>query len=441
VIEARSDVDDHIAQLPGKKLVHSIGTPVGASAETLAAQLPLLQEAVRRLNAPYASEHLSFNVASDFFTGFFLPPRQTAEGIRVYKKAIARLQEALAVPLAVETGVNYLRPRSDEMHDGEFVAELVESADCGILLDLHNIYCNQLNGRLPMEKFLSHIPLERVWELHIAGGFEMNGFWLDAHSGAVPEELMRISRDVLPHLPNLKALVFEIFPSFLEKFGLAAVEKQLEDLRQVWELRGGALTKRAVRERADSVIPTGGPSVQEWEQGLGAMVIGRTHASAFEQALKQDPGVSLVKDLIHEFRASMVVSVYRLTSRLLMLALTPEIFRMLLEEYWLVAPPRQYASLEANGFYSFLVSKNLQLPWFHKVYEFEHAAVLTICDGQARIMRFEADPIPMLRALAEGRLPDVVPQVGDYEIELKPDGPIAVSEMELTELMKMFPSH
>jgi len=51
------------------------------------------------------------------------------------------------VPIAIETAVNYLRPRADELGDGEFVAAVAERADCGILLDLHNIYCNALNGR------------------------------------------------------------------------------------------------------------------------------------------------------------------------------------------------------------------------------------------------------------------------------------------------------
>ena len=87
--------------------------------------------------------------------------------------------------------MNYLKPRGDEIPDGEFVAQPVESADCGILLDLHNIYCNQLNGRQSMEKYLSQIPLEDVWEVHLAGGSELNGFWLDAHSGAIRNHCLK----------------------------------------------------------------------------------------------------------------------------------------------------------------------------------------------------------------------------------------------------------
>jgi uncharacterized protein len=65
----------------------------------------------------------------------------------LYVEAVQRLRNELGVPLAVETGVNYLRPRRDELPDGEFMAALAEDADCGILLDLHNVYCNERNGR------------------------------------------------------------------------------------------------------------------------------------------------------------------------------------------------------------------------------------------------------------------------------------------------------
>jgi uncharacterized protein (UPF0276 family) len=268
VVEVRSDIDEHLAGLPGRKLVHSIGTPVGGSADTLEIQLPLLQEAVRKLGAPFASEHLAFNITPDFFTGFFLPPRQTASGIEIYKRSIARLRTALGLPLAIETGVNYLKPRSDETPDAEFVAELVESAGCGILLDLHNIYCNQLNGRQSIERFLSQIPLCDVWEIHLAGGFELNGFWLDAHSGAIPEPLFEICRDLVPHLPNLKAIIFEIFPSFLPAFGLGAVQRQLEDIHSLWDLRRTTpqTAARTASAPAAAIPATSGPSAQEWEQ-------------------------------------------------------------------------------------------------------------------------------------------------------------------------------
>ena len=426
-IQARSDVDEHIAGLPARKLIHSVGTPVGGSVDTLQHQLPLLRQAVRKLSAPYASEHLAFNMTADFFTGFFLPPRQTASGINVYKQAISRLHDGLGVPIAIETGVNYLQPRNDEMPDSEFLGELVSSSGCGILLDLHNLYCNQHNGRQSIESFLSQIPLEHVWEVHLAGGFELDGFWLDAHSGAIPPPLIDICREVIPQLTNLKAIIFEIFSSSLPKFGLNAVQHELEKLRVLWELRGRATSRITKRVDTFAVVDSD-PQVEIWERSLGRMVLGDSAVTPLEHSIAQDPGVRLIQELVHEFRASMVVSVYRLTSRLLMLTLTPAVFRQLLEAYWSRVPPRQYAASEADGFFNFLRSKKLPVPWFEKILEFERSAICTLCDSRPRIVRFSADPLPLLRSLAEARLPDVKPQDGDFEIELRPDAPISVSQ-------------
>lgn len=441
-ILARSDVDDHLAGLPHRKLVHSIGCPVGGGGPGAAAQLPMLRETVRRLGAPWASEHLAFNHTGEFFTGFFLPPRQTAGGIEHYCSAIERLQAALGVPVAIETGVNYLRPRADEIPDGEFTAELVRRTGCGILLDLHNIYANECNGRQTMRQFLQQIPLDRVWEIHVAGGFEMNGYWLDAHSGAMPDRLFEISRDVVADLPNLKAIIFEVFSSFLPRFGLDGVRAEMERVRELWEMRRPAGTLEGnTPQRLAPIQATGGPGVAEWESTLGAIAIGRMQDTPLGQELAADGGARLIAALVHEFRASMVVAVYRLSCRLMMLALTPDVFRAILEDFWAHEPPKQFAASEAEAFMAYLRARNLRLPQLAKIVEFEKAAMDTLIDGQPRVVRFTADPFPMLRALSEGRLPDVIPQEGDYEIELKPDGPVTVTGIDLDYVRGTFPFH
>jgi uncharacterized protein (UPF0276 family) len=441
-ILVQPEVEAHLASLPFRKLVHSIGTPVGGSVPGIEMQLPLLRDAVQKLNAPWASEHLAFNLTPDFFTGFFLPPRQTAMGLDVYAAAITRLRAALGVPLAIETGVNYLQPRADEIPDGEFVAELVERTGCGILLDLHNIYANECNGRQEVFEFLKQIPLDHVWEIHVAGGFELQGYWLDAHSGAIPDRLFELSHDIVPQLPNLKAMIFEVFSSFLPAFGVDGVRKEMERVRKLWEFRRPSWGR--TRMRGAGSLPRSAPaaSVTEWESALGGLAIGRAPDTALGEELAADPGTALVCDLVHQFRASMVVSVYRLSCRLMMLALTPDVFQAVLEDFWTHESPHPYAASEAEAFIAFLRTKNvLRIPKLEKVLEFEKAAMDTLLDGQTRVVRFSADPFPLLRALAEGRLPDVVPQEGDYEIELKPDGPVSVTGMDPEQLRGAFPFH
>jgi uncharacterized protein (UPF0276 family) len=440
VVQARSEVDAHIEAMPWPKLIHSIGAPVGGSVAASELQLRLLRETTKRFRAPYASEHLAFNQAGDVFTGFFLPPRQIPAGIAAYATAIRRMQDALGVPLAIETGVNYLRPRADEIPDGDFLAELVNVADCGILLDLHNLYCNERNGRQSVEGFLARLPLDRVWEIHMAGGLELSGFWLDAHSGAIPDPLLAIAREVVPNLPNLKAIIFELFPSFLPIFGLDGVRDQMEHLRSLWALRRPTSARPTTRSVA-SILTSAGPNLREWEDALGSMVIGRSPRTPLDHELLADPGVPLVRALVEQFRASMVVGVYRLTSRFLMLALTQDVFTTLLQDFWSRYAPHQYAATEADMFYSDLEARGLNLPWFRKLLEFERATVLTIADSKTRTVCFDTNPLPMLRALAEGHLPTEVSQEGNYEIELTPDGPLTVSGINVAEVTRTFPFH
>ena len=444
-ILAPPGVEEHLASLPFRKIIHSIGTPVGGSVRGVEAQLPLLRQTVKQLGAPWASEHLAFNLTPDFFTGFFLPPRQTEAGLQVYAQAIERLAAELGVPLAFETGVNYLRPRADEIPDGEFVAELAERTGAGILLDLHNIYANECNGRQSVAEFLSQIPLDRVWEVHLAGGLELDGFWLDAHSGAMPERLFAMAREIVPQLPNLKAIVFEVYASFLPQFGLDGVRREMERLRELWQLRqpraGRAFHLSSKAGGGLRNLRADGVPVQDWESVLGELAIGRVSATALGQELAADPGIPLMRGLIHEFRASMVVGVYRLSCRLMMLALSPDVFRAILEDFWAHEPPRQYSASEAEAFMAYLRAKNLRLPQLTKIMEFEKAAMDTILEGKPHVVRFAADPFPMLNALAQGRLPDVIPQEGDYEIELTPEGPVKVSGVDLDRALGTYPFH
>ena len=432
--------------------MHSVGTPGGGNVAGLEMQLPLLRRCVENLRAPWASEHLAFNLTPDFFTGFFLPPRQTETGLTVYEAAIRTLADAVAVPFAFETGVNYLQPRSDEIPDGEFVAELALRSNCGVLLDLHNVYCNQFNGRQSVERFLQQIPLDRVWEMHVAGGFELDGYWLDAHSGAMPDAMTAIAREIIPHLPNLKAIVFEVFTSFLQSFPLDAVRRECERVRGLWELRKSAarLPVSSKTVRLQDLPATGRDAVAlmlshseviEWENALGGLVIGRNPHGAVAQELANDKGVVLMQALIKEFRASMVVGVYRLSCRLMMLVLTPDVFRAILEDFWSRTPPKQYAAAEAEAFMDYLREKGFHMPQLDKVIEFERAAMQVVFDDKPRVVKFAADPFPMLRSLAEGRLPEGIPEEGDYEIELKSEGPVTLSGIDMDRVRGAFPFH
>jgi uncharacterized protein len=440
---------EHLFDLPGRKLIHSVGIPVGGTRRPEPAQISLLRETIEYFDSPWASDHLSFNQTPEFATGFFLPPRQTVEGVRTVTTSIQDMQKALHVPFCVETGANYLRMRPEELPDGTFVAQVVESANCGLLLDLHNVFTSSLNGRQPIDEFLAQIPLERVFEVHLAGGMEMDGFYLDAHSGAIPDPLYAVAERLIPLLPNLGAIIFEIFPSFVPVVGLDLVREQMERLRKLWELRsqtGGSAKGTLNHPRTVfeiNPITTEPAPPEAWEAALGCLVVGRKPAAenSLASELAADPAVRLVEGLIHEFRASMIVGLLRLTSRLLMLALGTSAFRVILRDYWETTTPQMYASLEAEAFAEHLEKLNLRVPHLSQLLAFERAVARTLSDGQTRVVHFDFEPIPVLRALADSRLPEEAPEAGNFEIEITPDGPTSASGITVDEAQKAFHFH
>ena len=413
--------DEHVlatlCALPGRKIVHSVAAPVGGSVPPDPAQLRLLAETIRTLDAAWMSEHLSFNQTPEHHTGFFLPPRQTVEGLRNARRNILQLQQAFAVPVAVENGVSYLRPRDDEWTDGEFTGRVVETANCGLVLDLHNVYTNARNGRQSVEEFLQQIPLDRVWEIHLAGGMEIGGFWLDAHSGAIPDEVYEAARKLIPSLPHLKAIIFEIFPSFVPSFGLDRVRQEVERLHDLWALRPAGNT-------ASRMAPPAG--AEEWERALGAFAAGQASRKdpgnqELAREFAQEDGALFVGGLVQEFRASMITRNLRLTTRLLMQAIGTDPLRTLLRGFWRQTPPLMYASLEAEAFGAYLEALDLRVPHLASVLAFERASIASMIDGQTRVIRFGVEPLPLLRALAEGRLPAEPPEPGNFEVAVTGD--------------------
>jgi uncharacterized protein (UPF0276 family) len=439
---------ERLRSFPHPKLLHGIGYAVGGTLPPDPAQLRPFLRTIEALRPPWISEHLSFNRARGprgvFNTGFLLPPRQTREGIASAVRSIRSMADAIGLPLAVETGVNYLQPRADELDDGRFVAEVVEGADCGLLLDLHNLWVNERNGRQAILDYLAQLPLERVWEVHLAGGSEDQGYWLDSHSDAVPSPLMDLALEVLPRLPNLGALIFELFPEYLPVVGVDLVRSQLESLGELWRAtressrapaRDGAVRPDAPTRETIALTPTtDGPSPEAWEDALGALVVGHPPAGdAVAGALAADPGTALFRKLLGEFRASMLAGVLKLTMRLLLLGLGEPGVRRLLQGFWAQSPPALFASQEAEAFAAHLQEQDLAVPHLDDVLAFERAVIATLLDGHPRVVTFSHDPLVVLRSLAEARLPQE-PRAGAFEVEVTPDDAETLGEYEASAL-------
>ncbi|HEX6441047.1 MAG TPA: DUF692 family protein [Stellaceae bacterium] len=366
----RSTLPGAVAHLPQPKLLHGVGAPLADPCPPPAGHAEALAREVAGLRPRHVSEHLNVtrfrpaSKADPIFAGFMLPPRQSPAGVALAAANIRRHRATACgdAPFAVETPVNYLPPLPDEIADGEFVATVAEAADCGILLDLHNVLCNARNGRQSVTDFIAALPLDRVWEVHLAGGESVSGFWVDSHSGLAEPELVEIAAELLPRLPRLQAIVFEILPERIAKAGLAAIARQLAQLHELWDTRGH--DARPSPRSPDPVLDDAPPDPEQWTRLLGAAVTGHEHPATDETAWWQSSrrALDLYRSLIADARASMVAAAAPQTTRLLLRQKGGAETRRLLAEFWRETPQGYTMADEARAFLRFLEAAEPTLP-------------------------------------------------------------------------------
>jgi uncharacterized protein (UPF0276 family) len=114
------------------------------------------------------SEHLSYTKSKNAHLYDLLPIPFRQDAIDHVVDRIRRVQDKLERPLAIEN-VSYYTPVAAEMSEIEFISEIVDRADCSLLLDVNNVYVNAFNHKYDAKEFIGKLPLERVAYIHMAG--------------------------------------------------------------------------------------------------------------------------------------------------------------------------------------------------------------------------------------------------------------------------------
>ncbi|MDQ6944059.1 MAG: DUF692 domain-containing protein [Candidatus Eremiobacteraeota bacterium] len=408
-VHANEEFPRHVASLGIPTLLHSVGLPVANAVAPPAHDLERLARDAAILNPLWVSEHLSYDRAvvrgAPVWTGFLLPPPQTHACVRVAAARLRALRDAVERPVAFETGTNYFDDARDELADGAFFAAVAEAADCGILLDLHNLWANERNGRAPLEQVVDALPLDRVWEVHLAGGQMHRGAYLDAHRGLVDPELMTIAARIVPRLPALRAIVLEAIPDSLSGVSPQALRTQLEALHELWSLRGTAA--RATRRSV--TVPDLEPVRAGDARELAAHANSVTGTIVDALVAVDGDRVALVAELVRQARGSALLRVLPFTVRLLMAELGVEAFTALFERYAATNAPERFPLVEAQGFLAFVEREALDVRYLRAIVELERTIVTSVAASTQHAVRFPVAPGPLFTALLERRRPPALP--------------------------------
>lgn len=175
------------------------------------------------------SEHLSYTAAGgQVYDLLPMPFRQDAISHLVSR--IHQVQDTLQRPLVLEN-ISYYTPVSAEMSELEFLLEVLEQADCQLLLDVNNVYVNSVNHGYDAREFIHALPSKRIRYGHIAGHYVQHEHLLIDTHGA----------DVCPDVWQLLAYAYQchgIFPTLLERdFNLPDLAELTTELQIIKDIQ------------------------------------------------------------------------------------------------------------------------------------------------------------------------------------------------------------
>lgn len=171
---------------------HGVGLYPGNHAGLDRDHLKRLKNLIRRTKTPWISDHLCWGSVDGTFSHDLLPMPYTRESVRTIAENLRIARDEIEIPLAVENVSSYATFNEDKMTEWEFLTEVVEAADVGILLDVNNIYVSSINHDFDPFEYLDFIPPERVMQTHIAGHSKYRRFIIDTHDHPVIDPVWKL---------------------------------------------------------------------------------------------------------------------------------------------------------------------------------------------------------------------------------------------------------
>lgn len=168
--------------------------------------LDQLAELVERIDAPWFSDHLCLTEAGGYRLGHLAPIQWSQESAQHIARRVRDVESHVGRTLLLENlAYDFVLP--GELTEPQFLTSVVDLSGCHLLLDIANVYINSVNHHFDAADFVESLPLERVVQLHVAGGQWRQGILEDSHSSAVPDQVWELARHVISLTPISAVLV------------------------------------------------------------------------------------------------------------------------------------------------------------------------------------------------------------------------------------------
>ncbi len=206
---------------------------------------PLSQKYLRDLRAladevepEWISDHLCWSSFGGHSGHDLWPLPYTEEALAHVVERVVHVQERLRRRILVENVSSYVAYESSSLTEWEFLSELAQRADCGLLLDVNNIYVSARNHGFNPREFLAGIPPRRVGQIHLAGHSDHGTHLLDTHDAPVCDEVWALYADAVRLIGPVSTLI-----EWDDQ--LPPMERLLEETRRAASVERDACTRPA----------------------------------------------------------------------------------------------------------------------------------------------------------------------------------------------------
>jgi uncharacterized protein (UPF0276 family) len=197
-------------------VLHGVSMSVGSTDPIDFDYLGKLKALAARTQARWVSDHLCWTGVAGINVHDLLPMPYTDESLEHVAARVRVISDFLERPLVLENPSTYVEFSASTWSECDFLAELARRADCGILLDVNNVYVSAFNHGYDPNDYLDRIPGDRVVQIHLAGHTNKGTHILDTHSDHVIEEVWSLYRRVYQRMGGISTLLEwdEAIPSF-----------------------------------------------------------------------------------------------------------------------------------------------------------------------------------------------------------------------------------
>ena len=187
--------------------MHGVSMSIGSADPLDRSYLRQLRDLARRFDPAWISDHLCWTGVGGRNLHDLLPLPYTEEALRHVVARIREVQDALERPILIENVSSYMAFADSTMSEWEFISAIANEADCGILLDINNIFVSAFNHSFDANEYIDAMPADRVVQYHLAGHSDHGAYLLDTHDHPVRDEVWALYERAARRFGAVSAIV------------------------------------------------------------------------------------------------------------------------------------------------------------------------------------------------------------------------------------------